>query len=214
LALRGRSTGQIARKLNDAGWHTNPRRKDIGPKRWTMDSVRGVLTNPRYAGLAVFGGEIVARGHWPVYITETQHQRILAELAAYRRRVRKKPLRLESYLLAQLMRCGRCGEPLYCVTGKQLSDGSLQRRYVCASHERARHAQRCLAPRIAADMLEAMFVASLKPLLLEQPSEDSMAPRSQRACATCRSSANNSVRRHSQTMSLPLRPRLNGCLPE
>ena len=171
LALRRLSTGRIARALNDAGWRTNSRRMDTTSKRWTMDAVRGVLTNPRYAGLAVFGGEVVARGHWPAYITEREHQRILTRLAAHHRKATKKPLRLETYLLAQLMQCGRCGEPLYCVTGKRLADGSLQRRYVCASHDKARHAGRCLAPRIPADMLEAMFVASLKPLLLEQPSE-------------------------------------------
>jgi DNA invertase Pin-like site-specific DNA recombinase len=168
LALRGRTSGQIARKLNDAGWHTNPRRTDMAPKKWTMDAVRGILTNPRYAGLAVYHGETVARGHWPAYITERQHNKIVARITATRR-TNKKPLRLETYLLASLLRCGHCGAPIYCVSGKQLSDHSHQRRYVCASQERGRYKGSCNTPRVPADMLEAMLVASLRPLLLDQP---------------------------------------------
>jgi hypothetical protein len=126
--------------------------------------------NPRYAALAVFNGEIVARGHWPAYITERQHTRILARMATYGSK--KKPVGLETYLLKRLGRCGVCGEPMYCVTGNRHRDNTLTRRYVCASHTKDRSATRCAAPRISADMLEAMLIASLRTLLLDGLDED------------------------------------------
>ncbi len=171
LVLRGRPTGAVARALNDAGWRTNPSRKGIAPKKWTVERVDVVLRNPRYAGLAVFDGEVVARGHWPAYISERQHQRVRARMATHDRAT-TKPLRLETYLLAQLMRCGSCDEPLYCATGERRQDGTHARRYVCASHDKGRDADRCQAPRIAAEMLEAMFIASLRTLLLDSYSAE------------------------------------------
>jgi DNA invertase Pin-like site-specific DNA recombinase len=164
LALRGRRTGLIARALNDAGWRTKPVRTVDQPQRWTSERVNRVLKNPRYAGLAIFAGEVVARGHWPSYISERQHARIRARMAANARQA-KRPRRPETYLLAGLMRCGRCGQPLHCGTTKRRADGTQNRRYVCASHKKDRDADRCDAPRISADMLEAMFVASLDAVL-------------------------------------------------
>jgi DNA invertase Pin-like site-specific DNA recombinase len=164
LALRGRRTGRIARALNDAGWRTKPNRKGVEPKKWTTERVGVVLRNPRYAGLAIFGGEIVARGHWPEYLSERQHARLRERMAAHRRG-NKRPLRNETYLLAGLMRCGRCGEPLYCTTSNRRHDGSYNRGYVCSSHLKDKAVDRCALPPVAAEMLEAMFVASLNALL-------------------------------------------------
>jgi site-specific DNA recombinase len=168
LGLRGRSGGQIARTLNDRGWLTNFHSGRARPERWASHSVCRVLTNPRYAGLAVVDGKVAARGNWPAYITERQHQR-LCDLNAARRPKQKLSLRRESYLLASLLRCGVCGQPFYCVTGKQMADETRQRRYVCASHDRDKHVDRCHTPRISADMLEAMLVACLRTFL--QPSD-------------------------------------------
>jgi DNA invertase Pin-like site-specific DNA recombinase len=165
MALRGRRTGKIARALNDAGWRTKAYGKGKHAKTWSSERVDMILRNPRYAALAVFEGEILARGHWPAYITERQHKRIRARML--QRGPNKKPVGLESYLLSRLGRCGVCGEPLYCVTGNRHRDGTLTRRYVCASHEKDRCVTRCAAPRISADMLEGMIVASLRDLLLD-----------------------------------------------
>jgi site-specific DNA recombinase len=127
LALRGRRTGRIARTLNDAGWRTKPNRKGVEAKKWTTERVGVVLRNPRYASLAIFGGEIVARGHWPEYLSERQHVRLRERMAAHRRGSRR-PLRHETYLLGGLMRCGRCGEPLYCTTAQPAGRRKLQPR--------------------------------------------------------------------------------------
>jgi DNA invertase Pin-like site-specific DNA recombinase len=169
FALRGRTSGQIAVSLNRRGWVTKPHRKDAVAAKWTSSSVLHVLKNPRYAGLAPFAGRIVARDSCPGYITERQHQRIVGMLDARKPAKGTKPLRLETYLLAGLMVCGRCGRRIHCQTTTRRVDGAASRRYVCASHEKDRHADRCGAPMIAADQLEAMLVASLRTLLTPNP---------------------------------------------
>jgi hypothetical protein len=175
LALRGRTTGQIAVSLNRRGWMTKPGRKDAVAAQWASNSVLHVLRNPRYAGLAPFGGRIVARNAYPAYVTERQHQRIVAMLDARKPAKGTRPRRLETYLLAGLMRCGCCERPVYCQTTKRRVDGTASRRYVCASHEKDRHAQRCGAPMIAAEQLEAMVIASLRTLLT--PDAQNLQPR-------------------------------------
>ncbi len=165
LALRGKRSGAIARVLNDAGWLTKPRRKGSAPRTWTVNRVIEILKNPRYAGLAMFDGEVVAHGCWPAYISERQHKRIRAQLA--RRRPSKYPRELESYLLAKVGKCGLCGSTLLALTSNPHRDGTLIRRYVCASRYHGRHAGRCEAMRMDAGLVEAMFVSSLGGLLLD-----------------------------------------------
>jgi DNA invertase Pin-like site-specific DNA recombinase len=168
LERAGRRSGAIARALNDAGWLTRPRRKRAAPRTWTVNRVIEILKNPRYAGLAIFEGEIVARGCWPTYISERQHTLIQARLA--RRRPSKYPRELESYLLARVGRCGHCGSSLLALTSNPHRDGTLIRRYVCSSHHHGRFTGRCRAVPLDAGLVEAMFVSSL-PTLLRDDSE-------------------------------------------
>jgi DNA invertase Pin-like site-specific DNA recombinase len=180
MALRGKGTGEIARAVGDEGWRTKPLSKRQQPKPLTVHSVREVLTNPRYAGLSVYRGVVLAPGNWPAYITERQHHRLRAQLT--QRRPGTGPRRREPFLLSRLARCGLCDSPMHCVTGELREDGTFGRRYVCRSHHWHRHAGRCAAPRIDADVLEAMFVSAIRPLLIEgseRPSdsgEPSIAP--------------------------------------
>jgi DNA invertase Pin-like site-specific DNA recombinase len=163
LYLKGKRSAAIARAVNDGGWLTKPLRKSVAPHVWNTKRVLEVLRNPRYAGLATFGGEVVARGHWPAYITERQHTRIRSRLGE--RRPTKKPRQLETYLLKGLAVCGRCGGPLYVRTGQERRDGTFARRYACRNHTRDRHAGRCPAVAIDANTVEAMLVSSLRSLL-------------------------------------------------
>jgi DNA invertase Pin-like site-specific DNA recombinase len=176
MGLRGKRTGQIARALNDAGWHTKPLARSRAPQTWTCHSVLGILRNPRYAALATLKGEIIGHGHWPAYITEAQHHRIRKHLAKRRPPPRFRPVKC--YLLARLARCGKCGAPLHVHTGLERNDGSLTRRYGCSSHSRDRHAERCDAPRIDADVVEPMFVAALAALLTSEEPSTPPGPRS------------------------------------
>jgi DNA invertase Pin-like site-specific DNA recombinase len=167
MALRGRGTGEIARVVSDAGWLTKPLSRKGQPKPWTIHSVRDVLKNPRYAGLAIYRGDVVAHGNWPTYISERQHYRLQAQLK--QRRPGTGPRRREPYILARLVRCGHCESPMHCITGELREDGTFARRYVCRSHHWHRHAGRCVAPRIDADVVEAMFISAIGSLLMEGP---------------------------------------------
>lgn len=164
MALSGQRPGVTARKLNDAGFMTNPMHKTHEPKSWTVQKVLDILKNPRYAGIATFDGEIVARDCWPTYISELEHLHIKTRLA--KRRPTKKPRPFETYLLARLGTCGRCGHSLFAVTGLQRTDGTFARRYLCASRRHGNLDLRCTAKMIDADMLEAMLVSKLQTLLL------------------------------------------------
>lgn len=164
MALRGERRPAIARGLNRAGWQTKPPFPARRATAWTTARVTKLLENPRYAGLSVSRGEIVARGCWPTYISEAQHNRIVAWIAETKR-VQRPQARRESYLLAKAATCGHCGRPLYVRTQQERGDGTFDRRYMCASAERSNLGARCEAPTISAEMLESMFVASLATLL-------------------------------------------------
>jgi DNA invertase Pin-like site-specific DNA recombinase len=177
MALRGKGTGEIARAVGDEGWRTKPLSKRQQPKPLTVHSVREVLMNPRYAGLSAHRGVVLAPGNWPAYITERQHHRLRAQLK--QRRPGTGPRRREPFLLSRLARCGLCNNPMHCVTGELREDGTFGRRYVCRSHHWHRHAGRCAAPRIDADVLEAMLVSAIRPLLIldsDRPSDSGAQP--------------------------------------
>jgi hypothetical protein len=168
LALRGRTTGQIAKSLNDAGWLTKQIQKRRPPRPFDLGRVHEILKNPRYAGLSVRAGEVMARDCWPAYITERQHLRILRQLQSAQRERRRHR---EAYLLARIARCGRCDSPLHTLTGNLRPDGNYARRYACASHLRLRGRAQCTARPIDAHTAEAMVIASIGVLLLNAPAD-------------------------------------------
>jgi hypothetical protein len=164
LALRGRTCGQIAKTINDRGWHTKPVKRTDHPRPFAVGKVYELLQNPRYAALSVYRGEILARGHWPAYISERQRERLLARLSSPRAGHDRGPL--DAYLLKGLARCGRCGHPLRVMTHGARRDGTRSRSYVCSSHRSQRGATQCTAAPFDAHVAEAMVIASL-PALLE-----------------------------------------------
>lgn len=165
MALRGKGTAAIARAVNDAGWQTKPLIRRQRPKDWNVQNVLQILQNPRYAGLSVSKGQVLGRGQWPAYITERQHYKLMAQFAAPRST--RTPRKREPYLLSRFARCGYCGGSIHCHTGQQRADGSFARSYCCWSHYRGDGARRCLAPRIDADIADAMFASAIHALLLE-----------------------------------------------
>jgi hypothetical protein len=173
LALRGRTCGQIAASLNNRGWLTKPVKRIDRPRPFDVGKVYELLRNPRYAALAVYRGEILARGHWPAYVSERQHERICRALTNHREAFSKGPL--DSYLLARIGRCGRCGYPLRIATGRPRKDGSRPRSYVCASRRSHRGQAQCPSRPFDAHIAEAMVIASL-PALLGQEAGGAEAP--------------------------------------
>jgi Homing endonuclease associated repeat/Recombinase zinc beta ribbon domain len=104
------------------------------------------------------------------YISERQHQRVLAELRKRRLGVDSKRRLRETYLLARLGICGRCGSPLHVYTGRcRRNDGSRARAYLCSSRKGQRGQHRCDAPPVEAHAVEAMVVASVSALLARDP---------------------------------------------
>lgn len=175
MALRGRRLGAIASAVNEAGWLTNPRSARGEPKAWGVQRVLDVLRNPFYAGLAVGGGEVVGRGHWPAYVSEREHCRLQRGVA--RPRPTWEARRFEPYLLSRLARCGRCGTVMHHCTSQPRDDGTFPRRYLCASHSGRNYTTaRCPAVPIDADVIEAMFVSAIGTLLAVAEEEEADAP--------------------------------------
>jgi hypothetical protein len=67
-------------------------------------------------------------------------------------------------MLAGIATCGVCGRRLYASTRPQRTSGKFYRRYACESHVWGIR-ERCGSLRMPADMIDAMFVASIDLLL-------------------------------------------------
>ena len=169
LALRGRSPGQIAATVNNAGWQTKMIQRRRPPRPFEVGKIYELLQNPRYAALSVRGGEVLARGHWPAYISERQHERILRLLA--HPNPAKTHRQRETYLLARVGHCGHCGSPFHVMSGKRRPDGEFSRRYVCSSHSKHRGRLQCAAMPIDAHTAEAIVIASIGTLLIGSPGQ-------------------------------------------
>jgi site-specific DNA recombinase len=91
---------------------------------WLTTTLRGMLENPRYAGLRARRGEVVATGQWEPIITEVEHRRVLAKMTERKASGRRDPQR---YLLRGMLRCGKCAKTLYSSARRD------SRRYVCKS---------------------------------------------------------------------------------
>jgi DNA invertase Pin-like site-specific DNA recombinase len=114
--LAGESAGSVAADLNARGIPTT------NGKLWRAGTVREVLTSGRISARREYHGEIVADAIWPAIITVEQSDRLRALLARTGTGQRKR-----IYLFSRLLRCGRCGGPLW---GRIHSNGN--RRYMCA----------------------------------------------------------------------------------
>jgi len=157
MARRGADSGEIARKVNRAGWLTAPRKRTQKAAPFTPAFIRWILVNPRYAGLAFYKGEIVAKGQWPAYISRREHERLLARL----HRNKPRTLAREPFLLARISGCGECGTYMITTTGPLRRDGTRSRRYVCNGHRLGR----CPAPPIDAIVADHVLVAHLNRFL-------------------------------------------------
>jgi DNA invertase Pin-like site-specific DNA recombinase len=66
VLLGGGTLSGIMREWTDAG--VRPAQSKTG--RWTRQSIRTILPNPRIAGLSVYRGEIVGKGEWESLVAE------------------------------------------------------------------------------------------------------------------------------------------------
>lgn len=116
--LAGESTRSLATWLNDNEVAT------VTGRPWVTSTLKGMLTNARYAGLRAHRGQIVAPGIWDGIISEDDYRRVLARYAEKKNSNRRTPQR---YLLSGMLRCGKCGNRLFSSARRD------SRRYVCMS---------------------------------------------------------------------------------
>jgi DNA invertase Pin-like site-specific DNA recombinase len=112
--------GESLRSL--ATWLNEQDVKTVAGGPWTSTTLRGVVRNPRYAGLRALRGEVVGKAVWPAVIDEATHRRVLAAFDARSKGNHRTPQR---YLLTGMLRCGKCGNTLFS------SPRANTRRYVC-----------------------------------------------------------------------------------
>ncbi|GAB3992344.1 recombinase family protein [Nocardioides marmoraquaticus] len=112
--------GESGRSL--ATWLNEHEVASVTGKPWVTSTLKGMLTNPRYAGLRAHNGVVVGPAIWEAIITEDEHQRVLARYAAMKNSNRRTP---QTYLLSGMLRCSLCGVRLYSSRRKD------RRRYVC-----------------------------------------------------------------------------------
>ena len=102
--LAGVPQSQIARTLNEAGHLTT-----LG-NQWHQSTVRGLLMNPRNAGLRAHNGEVVGAGQWQPLVTEEVWRAAVAVMTQNRGRGRGGGKR--KYLMTGLAVCGECAHTL------------------------------------------------------------------------------------------------------
>jgi DNA invertase Pin-like site-specific DNA recombinase len=155
LARQGDGYGVIARKVNELGWRTAPRRRDLRPRPFDPNNVWGILTNPKYAALSSVKGEILGAAEWPAYITPEEYFARMARPRPYR--LPRTGLPQLGYLLRSVTRCSLCGAHMSATTSAPRTDGVRPRRYICRSHARGV----CQARPVDADLADYVFVAHL-----------------------------------------------------
>ncbi|MCW2738872.1 recombinase family protein [Nocardioides sp.] len=141
--MHGASLKGIARRWNEA------RALTTAGNEWSHSTVRGVLKNPRYAGLRAYRGEIVGPAVWPALVDVDTYDAVKAILSVPERRTTLTTAR--KYLLPGLALCWKCGSD--CATGHTRHG---KRVYVC-------RANKCISRKAdpVDGYLEAVVVARL-----------------------------------------------------
>lgn len=119
---QGESIKGITDSLNDKATPTRHGRP------WTTSSVRGILKNPRYAGLAIYGGKETGQyGGWEPIIPESVFRLVQAKLSDPRRRTQQGTHR--KHLGSGLYLCDECGGGTSSFAGRRYScrEGHLTR---------------------------------------------------------------------------------------
>ena len=111
----------IADWFNARGFRTrNTRKSDqfglVGPRPFTLDSVRTMLSNPFYLGQVKWKGELYPGKHQAIV-----SQELFDTCAETRRKHFSRPRshseKFKAYLLSSLARCAFCGERMWASTG-------------------------------------------------------------------------------------------------
>jgi site-specific DNA recombinase len=77
-------------------------------RTWDPGQVRGMVTNPRYAALMSFQGEITGEGDWPAIISRDIRDKVLAALDSRPGNRKGQPGPRPTWLGSGIYRCGKC----------------------------------------------------------------------------------------------------------
>jgi DNA invertase Pin-like site-specific DNA recombinase len=170
--LAGVSLAQIARDWNAAGLRTPQKTRTGEPSKWIPTTVRGVLQNPRYAGLRSYTSapehgrrkvESVYPAQWPAIVSEETWRATTALLADPDRFTAPQPRRPVAADRHRPLRGVRChGElwwqerpphserladlPLFGVVGSRQPQLRARRRMGVRSGDRTAVPRRCCGP--------------------------------------------------------------------
>lgn len=134
------SFAEIAEGINALGFKTRNKRKSTaygltGPRPFTKDSVRDMISNPFYAGRVRYRGETRDGKHEAIVSRELWEQCAAIRLSRSQR-PRSWSAKFRPYLLKGLARCADCGERLWASTAKGVAyyaERSKARGIDCAS---------------------------------------------------------------------------------
>jgi DNA invertase Pin-like site-specific DNA recombinase len=122
--LAGTTLSRIARDMTAAGYRTT-----VGGQ-WTINGVRTMLLNPRYAGHRTYLGRIHGPGAWPALVDETTYEAVRAMLTDPDRKVSRT--NALTWLGTGLYVCGRCpGQTVICTYRGIKARGTQRRVYRC-----------------------------------------------------------------------------------
>jgi ElaB/YqjD/DUF883 family membrane-anchored ribosome-binding protein len=141
-ALAGESLASLTRWLQNEGIETT-----MG-SLWRTQTVKQFLTNPRMWGMRVHQGQVIGKAVWEPIITADQGDRLIRLFSDPTRRTNRSA---RTYLLTGMLRCGKCGKPLFS------APKNGKRRYGCRTGPDTRG---CGGVYIYAEMLEE-FIANV-----------------------------------------------------
>ncbi len=118
--VSGRSLQGVARDLNARGVPTTT------GKAWQHQTIKGLLTNPKAAGLVKLNGDIIGEGNWKPLLDRDTWETVRAIIAVNGGRAPA----LRVALLPGLLFCGKCDAPMG--TGSRIGRrGKVVRTYRC-----------------------------------------------------------------------------------
>jgi site-specific DNA recombinase len=144
----GVSAREIARIAREEWGVRMPKKPRSGGQPIATSSVHKMLTNPFYAGVFIWEGQIHQGAHDPV-VTLDEFKRVQELL----RRPTRRQVRKNSFPFSGLIRCGACGAA---VTAEYKTN-RYGRRYAYYHCGRRGAAEPCREPSIRAEVVEAQF---------------------------------------------------------
>lgn len=126
--------GESLRSL--ATWMNEQNIPSVTGTSWRSTRLKDILCSPRNAGLRVHRGQIIGPAVWKPIISQEVRDRITARFDEIAKSGRRPARR---YLLSGMLRCGRCGTPLY----SSAREHTAIRLFVRSGSRRLRPPHRC-----------------------------------------------------------------------